>query len=352
MRARFTAAVAAAALGFAALAITAFDDSALAVELDPGLIARAKKEGRVVYYSTRQISTMRAMAAKFKERYGIELEYSRHSNEDLVRKIVSEYSTKVPTADVFDASTGFAFLLKENMVEQYKVEEAAAFDPAARDADNYWVASNVYVGVLAYNTSLVKPEDVPKSIDDALNPKWANRKIVFTTQYNAGGILGLIGGLEIMRGQPAAKEYVRKLRALNPLMLDASPSAATDALAAGQAAVCIGCLNQHIFRAVEKGAPVAWIPTIQPIIAYYGHAGIVKNQKNPNAARLFVEWLSSEEGQLLNEAEFALGPRPGLGTPMEPLKPRAGKFTAISVTPKMINEDMPRWQKVFEDNLR
>lgn len=336
--------------GVMAAALVAIAGQASAV--DPGLIERAKKEGKVSYYSTRQISTMRAMAAAFKAKYGIELEYSRHSNEDLVRKIVSEFNANRPTADVFDGSTSFASLLEAGVVDTYKPEEAAGFDPGFKDPDGYWTAMNVYIAGLAYNTDLVKPADVPTKIDDILDPKWSGRKIVFGAQYNPSGIIGLLGGLEKERGADAAREFGRKLRALNPIALDASPAGAADALASGQAAICIGCLNQHIQRAIDKGAPVKWMNNIQPIVAFFSHVGIVKNQSRPNAARLFVEWTMSEEAQQLAEKEFYIGSRPGLEGPYKNLRPSTGGFTVMSVTPKMILEDMPRWSKLHDEVMR
>jgi hypothetical protein len=55
---------------------------------------------------------------------------------------------------------------------------------------------------------------------------------------------------------------------------------------------------------------------------------------------------------LVNEQEFGLGPRTGFNAQLEALKPSVNKFTVIPVTPKMINEDMPRWQKMYEDHIR
>ncbi len=332
-----------------ALSLTGLTHRASAADL--ALIEAAKKEGVVTYYTTRLISSMNALSKAFETKYGVKVEASRHTNEDLVTKIINESKAGRPSADVFDGSSGITQLMDAGLVVQYKPKEAEKYDGDYKDANGNWTAVNLYVAGLAYNTDLVKGADIPKKIDDLLDPKWSGRKIAYTMQYTVSGINGFFGALEKERGTEKARDFIDKLHKNGAVAQNVTPAGTADAIASGQFAFCIGCNNNHIDEYKKKGAPVEF-SNIQPLVAFFSAAGITKAAPHPNAARLFVEFMTSEEGQKVLEASNYVSVRPDMKSNFTSLKPGASTFSAFVVTPEIVATDLPRWSQIQNEVRR
>lgn len=313
---------------------------------DAALIEAAKKEGKLSYYTTRQIAAMNAFTRAFEAKYGIKVEASRHTNEDLIVKIINESKAGRGSADVFDGSSGITQLMEAGLVAPYKPKEAEAYAPEFKDPNGNWTAINIYVAGLSYNTDLVKEADVPKKVEDLLDPKWQGRKITYTMQYTVSGINGFFGGLEKERGTEKAKEFIAQLHKNGAVAQNATPSAVLDNVASGQHAICLGCNSNGVEILQKKGAPVAF-SRIQPIVTFVSALGVTKAAASPNAARLFIEFLLSKEGQKLMEDQTdVLSARTDFESKFAALKPGPKTFTAFAVTPEIVAKDLPRWSQI------
>lgn len=338
-----------AATTFIALALAGLAGRAGAADAE--LIEKAKKEGSVIYYTTRLVTSMNALAKAFEGKYGIKVEASRHTNEDLVTKIVNESKAGRPSADVFDGSSGITQLMDAGLVAQYKPKEAESYESEYKDPNGNWTAVNLYVAGLAYNTDLVKGADIPKKIDDLLDPKWAGRKIAYTVQYTVSGINGFYGALEKERGPEKARDFIERLHKNGAVAQNVTPAGTANGLASGEFAFCIGCNNNHVDEFKKKGAPMEFL-NIQPLVAFFSAAGITKAATHPNAARLFVEFMTSEEGQKVLEASNYVSVRPKMQSSFASLKPGASTFSAFVVTPEIVAKDLPRWSKIQNEVRR
>lgn len=315
-----------------------------AVAQDADLIEKAKKEGKVTYYTTRLVASMNEMARAFEAKYGIKVEASRHTNEDLIAKIVNETKAGRASADVFDGSSGITVLMDAGLVASYKPKQAEVFDAAYKDPGGHWTAVQLFVAGLSYNTDLVKTADLPKTVDDLLDPKWHGRKITYTMQFTVSGINGFYGALEKERGPEKAREFLTKLHKQGAVAQNVTPGGTADQLASGQFPLCIGCNSNQMEMLKRKGAPVEF-SDVQPIVSFYSAMGITKAAANPNAARLFVEWCMSEEGQLVLDRSDNIPVRPGLAnSKMGHLQPKPGKV--FNVTPELVAKDLARWNKI------
>lgn len=326
----------------AAAALVAGSLSAHAADAE--LIEKAKKEGRLTYYTTRLAASMNALGKAFEAKYGIKVEASRHTNEDLIAKVINESKAGRATADVFDGSSGITSLMEAGLVAPYKPKEAEILDAAYKDPNGHWTAVNLYVAGLAYNTDLVKGADIPKTVDDLLDPKWHGRKITYTMQYTVSGINGFYGGLEKERGPEKAREFITKLHKNGAVAQNVTPAGTADALASGQFPLCIGCNANQMELLKRRGAPVEF-SNVAPIVSFYSAMGITKAATSPNAARLFIEFVLSEEGQLSLDEHDHIPVRPGMKSKLSHLQP-GGAYKAFYVTPDMVGNDLPRWSKV------
>src|SRR5581483_1379998 len=137
--------------------------------------------------------------------------------------------------------------------------------------------------------------DAPKTYDDLLDPKWKG-KIAWTANPFLSGPPAFIGNALMTRGQGPGMEYLRKLSQNKIVNVAANQRGVMDMVVAGQYPLALMVFNHHAAIDSAKGAPVKWIK-MQPLIENLNIVGIVKNSPHPNAAKLLIDFLSSEDGQ-------------------------------------------------------
>ncbi len=168
------------------VAILMGSGSALAQVGNPELIAQAKKEGRVVWYTTVSIPESKQFADMFEKQYPfIKVDLLRSGSGALVNRIVSEYAAKNYSVDVMQGTSsrgGFTALKQRNIIGRYESPEHKFLASELKDKDGYWASSFLNSFVLAYNKRNVKPADVPKTYEDLLKPIWKGRQIINDTE--------------------------------------------------------------------------------------------------------------------------------------------------------------------------
>src|SRR5262245_65152299 len=158
----------------------------------PALIEAAKKEGKVVYYTSVDLPLAEKVAKSFEAKYpGISVRVERTGAERVFTRIAQEYGSNIHAVDVVNSSDAAHLIVwkRNGWLEPYVPEEVAQHFPAEhKDPDGTFASFRVYLCTMGYNTSLVKPEDAPKSFADLLQPKWAG-KIVKAHPSYSGTIL-------------------------------------------------------------------------------------------------------------------------------------------------------------------
>lgn len=109
--------------------------------------------------------------------------------------------------------------------------------------------------------------------------------------------------------------------------------------------------NHHSAISAAQGAPVQWIK-MEPLLQTISLVGIVKDAPHPNAARLFVEYVLSDEGQKVLAAHDYLPADPAVPAKLAELKPDAGHFKVTVVTPQMARDDLPQWTAIYRQLFR
>ena len=325
---------------------------ACAAEADPALVAAAQKEGQVVWYSTLIVNQiLRPMADAFEKRYpGIRVQYSRATNSDVALKIINESRARRLQADVFDGTNSIYPLLDARLVAAYPPKAAAAYPAEIKDPSGYWTAMNVFFLTTGYNTNEIKPEDVPKTYDDLLNPKWKG-KIAWTNDPTPQGPPGFIHNILTTMGQDKGMAYLRKFAAQEPVFIPASQRVVLDKVIAGEYPLAVMTFNHHSAISAAQGAPVAWI-RMEPLSESVNLIGILKDAPHPNAARLLEEFILSDEGQKVLADNDYVPADPAVPAKVPTLKPDAGKFTVNVVTPEMARDDLPKWTAIYKELFR
>jgi len=336
---------------FALLAVAlSLREPARAAEIDPALVAAAKKEGRAVLYTPMIVDQIvRPLAAAFRAKYGIEVQYLRMDSAAVVLKILNEYRAGRAAADVFTTSLGIESLIASKAIRKFESVSAAELPANYKDPEGYWAANRLYVLGPAMNTRLVKPEDFPKTFDDLLDPKYTG-KIVWR-RNNLTGATGFVGNVLVTMGDEKGMEYLRKLARQRLITVSISDRAVLDQIIAGEYAMTIAMTNHNVEISRKQGAPVAWSP-LETAMIFSEQMGLTTLSTRPNAGRLFVEYALSREGQTVFQKAGYIPTHPAV-PPLEPkLLPAGGGFKGNVFTPAFVEQNRKRWDGIVEQLFR
>ena len=264
----------------------------------PELIAAAKKEGKVVHYTSVDLPLAEKVGKAFEAKYpGISVRIERTGAERVFTRIAQEQSSRIYACDVVQSSDAAHFVVwkREGMLAPYVPEDVAKHFPADhKDPDGLFASYRVYLCVMARNTDLVKAEAAPKSYNDLLDPKWAGKIVKAHPGYS-----GTILTATYQTARDVGWEYYERL-AKQRVMQVQSASDPPKKLALGERAIMADGIEYGVFQAKESGKPVDVIYPSEGSPLIIGPNGVMKNAPNPNAARLFQSFMLSAECQQYN----------------------------------------------------
>lgn len=265
--------------------------------ITPALIEAAKKEGKLAFYTAMDLAFAQRLAKTFEERFsGITVRVERSGAERIFTRIGQEYGGNIHAVDVVNtADQAHCIVWKRNgWLASYLPEEVAKyFEPKYYDPDGLHVTTRILISPLAYNTNLVKAEEAPKSFADLLDPKWAGKLVKAHPAYS-----GTIMNATFQIARELGWDYFEKLAKQRVLQVQS----ATDTpkkIALGERAVMADGAGYLVIRYKEEGQPVEIVYPQEGTPLATGPSAVFKAAPNPNAARLFQNWMHSREAQQL-----------------------------------------------------
>jgi iron(III) transport system substrate-binding protein len=286
--------------GSAALGLTMFAAPLKAaapepVAITPGLIEAANKEAKVVLYSSMDLPVGEKLGKAFEAQYpGIAVQIERSGSERLFQRVAQEFGSDIHAVDVINSSDASHFISwkKNGWMAPFVSEDIAQhFLPEFRDPDGMSATSRIYLSSIAYNTSLVKPEDAPKSFADLLDPKWAGKMVKGHPAYS-----GTIMTATFQLVRELGWEYLEKLSKQRVMQVQSSTDPPKK-LSLGERAVMADGNEYGIVLLKEAGQPVEPVYPAEGAPTISGPTGIFAAAPHPNAARLFQAWLHTRETQ-------------------------------------------------------
>lgn len=256
------------------------------------VLAAAKKEGSVVWYTTIQTTTINAIVKRFEQIYpGITLEPLRLGSTQLPPRIITEehggkYNVDVIQGDDFQ----FAQLLDAGVLQRYPNPEASQFIKGTVDPNGMWTNMVANTTVIAYNPQRLKTDGLkpPASVADLAQPQWKGR-----VGIDAGAFNWYIGMLQTRPS--GTDELFRSLAAGQPVIVGGHTEAARR-LETGEYDASPTVYGYLAERDKERGRPIDFVNP-RPLLVTLNPVGLAKNAPHPNAARLLIDWLTSREGQ-------------------------------------------------------
>ena len=212
--------------------------------------------------------------------------------------------------------------LKAGLVEPYAPSDAGKYTPELKDAGGRWNALVLYFLTAGINTQLVGKDEI-KTAQDLLDPKWKG-KIAWGDSPSSGAP-AYIGAVLQSMGEDKGMAFLRALAKQNIINVEATNRAILDQVILGQYPIALSIFNHHAAISASKGAPVAWLK-VEPIPAPFHSIGLVKNAPHPNAGKLLIDFLLSEEGQRAFADVDYLPAMPSVPAKTPEVKPEAGGF--------------------------
>ncbi len=316
---------------------------------DPALIAAAKKEGTVTWYTTQIINQLVApLAGAFEKKYGVKATYVRADASEVALRVINEARAGKLQVDVFDGTLTSAALKKEGLALKYIPESANRLPKQFVDAEGYWAATNLYVLTPGFNTTLVPKGTEPKTLADLLDPKWKGKLVWSSSAGSASGRSGFVGLILGEMGQDKGMAYLRDLAKQNVAGLPVAARQVLDQVIAGEYPIALSIFNNHATISAAQGAPSAWIP-MNPAMGTLSVASVAKGAPHENAGKLLLDFLVSEEGQKIFRDAAYMPVDPNIPPTDASLRPDGDKFRAIYVTPEQLESSIPKWAELAKD---
>lgn len=265
----------------------------------------AQAAGKLVIFSGRREPLIKPILELFKQNTRIEITLKTGSATALAQQIIQELPN--PSADVFisnDSGT-LEFLRLKGALQPYVSEQIKKIPERFRARDGSWLGVSGRSRAIIYNTKLVKPEELPTTVFDLINPKWKG-KIAATNAGNES-FVAWVSALRLTLGDELVKAFLLKLKENKIALLSSSHTDVRKAVGRGEFA--IGLINHYYFH-LQKQEPD---PAVREVgILYHDQgtfqvgtlinaagAALVKNAKNLREAQQFLDFLVSPEAQKL-----------------------------------------------------
>ncbi|HEX4993388.1 MAG TPA: extracellular solute-binding protein [Methylomirabilota bacterium] len=281
--------VVALALGPAAAPVPAFDG-------EKALHEAAKKEKEFTWYTAHYNSeTAAALCQGFEKKYpGVKCNYIRTTAQVAYQRLAQDQKAGIAQASVISSTdqSHYTKMKQDGWLQPYKPKNLPELVDAFRsfnDPDDLFTATAAGLVLITYNTSVVSPAEAPKKWTDLTDPKWKNK-----VSIGHPGFSGYVGTWVVQMRKLYGWDYFKKLE-LNKPRIGRSINDTVTMLNAKESIVAAGP-SATTLESRAKGNPVAVVYPEDGALLMVSASGILKNAPAPNAAKLFMEYLLSREG--------------------------------------------------------
>jgi iron(III) transport system substrate-binding protein len=300
----------------------------------------AKKEGSLTVYTSRTQEDIDRILSPFEKKYGIKVNVWRAASDNVLQKATTEAKAGKNDFDIVDISgIELEAMHREKVLQEVKSPYFADLISQAIPKHREWVATSLNLFVHAYNTSLVKKEDLPKKYEDLLDPKWKGRQ--------GKGRLGIEAGDSdffsvIVRemGEEKGLKFWRDLVAANGLDVRKGHTLLTNLVRSGEVPFAITVYNFTAEQYKKEGSPLDWY-VMEPAVARPNGIGVAKKAPHPNASLLFYDYMLSEGQQEMVKLDFM---------PVnKKVESAYSKINVKIIDPATLLDERDKWNKLFDD---
>jgi iron(III) transport system substrate-binding protein len=319
------------------------------------LIEAAKKEGALSYWDAIvQPQTNDALTAAFKKRYGLpasfQVNYTLSNTVGLITRVDQELSANRVTIDV--AAVGSPTWAFEKVagghVLQYASPEYAHYQNAFAQGlgeNGYFAFNGAYMFVPMWSEDHTK--FAGKSYTDVLKAAPAGRISIGDASKSATYLTTYHGQSQVLD-----KSFFTELAKLKPSLLVRSEQVA-GRLVTGEDLMAYSGMPTRAYQYNQKGAKLKFMLPAEGVVMLPQSMFILKNAPHPNAAKLWIDFVLSEEGQtIMVKGEALMSGRAGFKSPLPEYAPAIESLKLIKMDWKAMSTEQLKkvreeWTKVF-----
>jgi iron(III) transport system substrate-binding protein len=299
----------------------------------------ATHEGALTLYTTIAEKDLPVLIQPFEARHGIKVNVWRAGTDRVLQRTMSEAAAGRHDVDVIHfGSPEMEALAREKVLAPVDSPVHTDLQPGSVPAHKYWAATVLSVWVQAYNTKLLKPEELPKSYADLLDPKWKGKLGIEAKDQD-----WFASVVDVMGGGEKGLEYFRQMVATNGMSVRLGHTLLTNMVVSGEVPLGLTVYNYMPEQQRKKGAPIDWF-ALEPAIARSNAVGVARRAAHPNAALLFYEYLLSEEAQ---RSFVNMDYVPSNSKVPSPLK----GVSILQTDPVRTLDESETWTRLFDDTV-
>jgi len=303
----------------------------------------ARKEGKVVWYTSLVLPSAERVAKLFETAYpDVKVEVHRTGSQRILQRVMQELQANIKNVDVVHTSdAGHYVLLKEKkLLAKYTPAGVDAFPAGFKDKDGYYYGLRATVNAITYNTKVVSAAEAPKTWKDLLDPKWKGKMVTAHPGYS-GVIATHVLALVHLHGW----DYFKQL-AQNQLMLVQSANDPSTVVSSGERVVAVNGGEYSAYQLKKKGNPLEIVYPKEGVPLVVSPTAITSFAPHPSAARLFTDFTFTREvQQVMADSEGLYTGHPDVTYPAD--KPRLKDLKLLTVTPEELEKRNEELKKRF-----
>lgn len=295
----------------------------------------AKREGTVTLYTSAPPDDLTALINAFTKKHDIKVRLWRSSSENVLQRGVAEARSGRFDADVFETNgTEMEFLQREKILQEVKSPLIGDIAPAAILPHREWIGTRVNAFVAAYNTRLVKKDELPKRYEDLADPQWKGRLGIEANDFD------WFAAVAKALGEDKGLRLFREIAGRNGLSMRKGHTLLANLVISGEVPFALTVYQYKAEQLKNSGAPIDWL-AIPPTMARFQGVGLSRRAPHPHAGVLFVDFMLHEGQEILMRRDFSPTNRR--------LKSALPGLDLTMMDADMSTEDSDKWQKLFRE---
>jgi len=298
------------------------------------LMERAKQEGSVTWYTSFSTKDSKPLIAAFEKKTGVKVNMWRGLSDGVVQRVLSEGRSNLNAVDVIETNgPEVEALAREKMLARIYSPYMADVPARLLPKHGLWIPDRMNFFVVAYNTRKVRREDLPKTYEGFLDPKWKGRIALEATDSE------WMAGVVKVWGEQRGMDFFDKLSATKPAMRKGHVLLA-NLISVGEVDVGLTAYQSNASSGKQRGEPIDWA-AVEPVIGNAQAVGVARMAPHPHAALLFADFMLSPQAQ-----EMMAGM--GRGPVSSKVKSETSAMDYVMTDPGVLLDESEKWQKLWD----
>jgi iron(III) transport system substrate-binding protein len=299
------------------------------------LIEGARREGLVSIYTSLNTQDSVPLTGAFERKYGVKTELWRSASERVVQRGSTEARAGRFDCDVFETNgPEMEALYRERLLDAFTSPHFADLPAGAFPPHRQWIADRFNFFTIAWNTNLVKPDEVPETYEDLLHPRFAGRIGI------EAGDVDWFGAMVKHMGEEKGLHFFKALAAANP-QIRSGHTLIGQLVASGEIPIAANVYNHNAERVAVQGAPIRW-KALTPTFGRPNAIGVARRAPHPHAALLFTDFVLSREGQEILRQRNRVPASNAVDSHLN-------DFPFETIDPAIVLDEDAKWSKLWSD---